>query len=207
MYALFSLGHTDVWPVDDLAVVVGLQRLKKLKERPNKKQMEKLGEPWRPYRGCVAIFLWHYYGAATLDEAAAPAAKGDKKTSAQKSKSAAKAKGPAKKQSLPKKKAAKKIKSVTKKPSSKKPLSKKKSVKKISNKKKITKPKVAAPKKLGIAKTSAGKASTGKTPTGKTPTKKTAMARRSYSLVVDPRLKGRRTQGRRMPAGGRRNPR
>ncbi len=30
-----------------------------------------LAEPWRPWRGCGAIFLWHYYGSATLDEAAA----------------------------------------------------------------------------------------------------------------------------------------
>jgi hypothetical protein len=31
--------------------------------------MEALAEPWRPVRGCGAIFLWHYYGNATLDEA------------------------------------------------------------------------------------------------------------------------------------------
>jgi len=23
--------------------------------------------PWAPWRGCGAIFLWHYHGAATLD--------------------------------------------------------------------------------------------------------------------------------------------
>jgi hypothetical protein len=31
--------------------------------------MEALAEPWRPVRGCGAIFLWHYYGNATLDQA------------------------------------------------------------------------------------------------------------------------------------------
>jgi 3-methyladenine DNA glycosylase/8-oxoguanine DNA glycosylase len=30
--------------------------------------MDQLAAPWRPLRGCGAIFLWHYYGAATLDE-------------------------------------------------------------------------------------------------------------------------------------------
>lgn len=209
MYALFSLGHTDVWPVDDLAVVVGLQRLKKLKERPDKKQMEKLGEPWRPYRGCVAIFLWHYYGAATLDEAATLTTKRDKKAPAKKSKAVVKAKSPAKNKSLPKKKSLKKksgvkTKTATKKSPSKKPVTKKNAVKKTATKKKIAKPKVKA---VASKKSRTGKTATGKTATGKTSAKKTAIARRSYSLVADPRLKGRRTQGRRMPAGGRRSPR
>lgn len=208
MYALFSLGHTDVWPVDDLAVVVGLQRLKKLKERPDKKQMEKLGEPWRPYRGCMAIFLWHYYGAATLDEAATITVKGDKKAPAKKSKPVIKAKSLLKKKS-PKKKAVKKkplvkTKTATKKTTGKKRVIKKKPVKRTATKKKITKPQAKA---AASKKSRTGKPATGKTTKGKTPSKKPAIARRSYSLVADPRLKGRRTQGRRMPAGGRRGPR
>ena len=48
-----------------------MQRLKRLEARPNRKAMDPLAEPWRPLRGCGAIFLWHYYGAATLDDARA----------------------------------------------------------------------------------------------------------------------------------------
>jgi DNA-3-methyladenine glycosylase II len=44
-----------------------MQRLKRLEARPNRRAMDQLAEPWRPLRGCGAIFLWHYYGAATLD--------------------------------------------------------------------------------------------------------------------------------------------
>jgi 3-methyladenine DNA glycosylase/8-oxoguanine DNA glycosylase len=33
--------------------------------------MDALAEPWRPYRGCGALFLWHYYGTTTLDDRAA----------------------------------------------------------------------------------------------------------------------------------------
>ena len=44
-----------------------MQKLKRLDTRPNRKAMDQLTEPWRPLRGCGAIFLWHYYGAATLD--------------------------------------------------------------------------------------------------------------------------------------------
>jgi DNA-3-methyladenine glycosylase II len=67
IYLLFALGRTDSFPGDDLAVQIGMQRLKRLTERPDRRRMDALAEPWRPYRGCGALFLWHYYGAATLD--------------------------------------------------------------------------------------------------------------------------------------------
>lgn len=67
IYLLFALSETDSWPADDLALQIGMQRLKGLKARPDRKTMDALAEPWRPLRGCGAIFLWHFYGAATLD--------------------------------------------------------------------------------------------------------------------------------------------
>jgi DNA-3-methyladenine glycosylase II len=75
IYLLFALGRADIFPADDLGLQVGMQRLRRLEARPNRKAMDGLAERWRPLRGCGAIFLWHYYGAATLDEATpAPAA-------------------------------------------------------------------------------------------------------------------------------------
>jgi DNA-3-methyladenine glycosylase II len=71
IYLLFALGCADIFPADDLGLQVGMQRLKRLEARPDRKAMDLLAEPWRPLRGCGAIFLWHYYGTATLDEAAA----------------------------------------------------------------------------------------------------------------------------------------
>jgi DNA-3-methyladenine glycosylase II len=68
IYLLFALGRCDVFPADDLALQVGMQRLKGLDARPDRKTMDDLAEPWRPYRGPGAIFLWHYYGSATLDD-------------------------------------------------------------------------------------------------------------------------------------------
>jgi DNA-3-methyladenine glycosylase II len=68
IYLLFALGRADAFPADDLGLQVGMQRLKRLTTRPNRKAMNELAEPWRPLRGCGAIFLWHYYGAATLDD-------------------------------------------------------------------------------------------------------------------------------------------
>jgi DNA-3-methyladenine glycosylase II len=68
IYLLFALGRIDCFPADDLALQVGAQRLKRLEEWPNGKALRLLAECWQPYRGAAAVFLWHYYGAATLDE-------------------------------------------------------------------------------------------------------------------------------------------
>lgn len=67
IYLLFAQNRSDSWPADDLALQIGMQRLKGLDERPGRKTMDALAEPWRPLRGCAAILLWHVYGAATLD--------------------------------------------------------------------------------------------------------------------------------------------
>lgn len=66
MFLMFSLGRLDIWPADDLAVQEGVKRLKGLKERPKPKEMDIIGEKWRPHRGAVAIFIWHYYSNAPL---------------------------------------------------------------------------------------------------------------------------------------------
>lgn len=60
-YLLFALKRPDVWPADDLAVQAALQRLKGLPARPTTKEMDRLAEPWRPFRSAAARFLWHYY--------------------------------------------------------------------------------------------------------------------------------------------------
>jgi DNA-3-methyladenine glycosylase II len=67
VYLLFALGRADVFPADDLAVQIAYQRLRRLDVRPTAKSLRAMTESWRPYRGAAAVFLWHYYGAATLD--------------------------------------------------------------------------------------------------------------------------------------------
>jgi DNA-3-methyladenine glycosylase II len=69
IYLLFALGQVDSFPADDLALQIGMQRLRRLPARPSRRQMDALAEPWRPLRGAGALFLWHYYGATTLDGA------------------------------------------------------------------------------------------------------------------------------------------
>jgi DNA-3-methyladenine glycosylase II len=66
VYLLFALGRPDVFPAGDLALAIAMQRLKRLRRRPEPKRLIKLAEPWRPYRGAAAQFLWHYYKAAPI---------------------------------------------------------------------------------------------------------------------------------------------
>ncbi len=61
VYLLMSLRRPDVWPVGDLAVVLGVQHLKGLKEKPTKGALEALAEPWRPWRSVAARLVWHHY--------------------------------------------------------------------------------------------------------------------------------------------------
>lgn len=61
IYMLFSLDRANAWPKDDLAIQVAVQKLRHMQKRPNRKSMEKLAQIWQPYRGVVALFLWHYY--------------------------------------------------------------------------------------------------------------------------------------------------
>ncbi|MDT8449427.1 MAG: DNA-3-methyladenine glycosylase 2 family protein [Wenzhouxiangellaceae bacterium] len=61
MFLLFSLGRPDVWPADDLGIQVGLQKLKNMRARPDRKKTDAVARRWRPYRGAAAIFVWHVH--------------------------------------------------------------------------------------------------------------------------------------------------
>lgn len=66
IYLLFAEGREDIWPAGDLAVQVGIGKLLGLADRPDEKTTRALAEPWRPHRGAVAVFVWHYYQNAAL---------------------------------------------------------------------------------------------------------------------------------------------
>ena len=61
-YRLFALGDMDAWPANDVALQGGMKIIKSLDDRPNRDEMESIGENWRPYRGAAALLLWHVYG-------------------------------------------------------------------------------------------------------------------------------------------------
>ena len=58
MMLIFALGRMDVWPVDDLGIVVAVQHLLGLEARPKPKDMRVYGEIWRPYRSLASLYLW-----------------------------------------------------------------------------------------------------------------------------------------------------
>jgi DNA-3-methyladenine glycosylase II len=66
IYLLFALGREDIWPADDLAVQVAVQKMRGLDARPDTKKMDELAEGWRPYRGAAALLMWHIYKKAAL---------------------------------------------------------------------------------------------------------------------------------------------
>jgi len=61
IYCMFSLHRTDIFPSGDLALLVGLQKLKGLEEKPTPKEAQLIIEHWSPWRSVGSLFLWHYY--------------------------------------------------------------------------------------------------------------------------------------------------
>jgi DNA-3-methyladenine glycosylase II len=58
MFLMFRLHRPDVLPAGDLGIVVAIQRLYKLRKRPDPKRVLKIGEVWRPYRSVASWYLW-----------------------------------------------------------------------------------------------------------------------------------------------------
>jgi DNA-3-methyladenine glycosylase II len=58
MFLMFRLHRPDVLPVGDLGIQNAVQRLYRLRKRPDPKRLIKLGEPWRPYRSVACWYLW-----------------------------------------------------------------------------------------------------------------------------------------------------
>jgi DNA-3-methyladenine glycosylase II len=58
MFLIFQLGRLDVWPVDDLAVRRGWDRLHPTSEPATSKVLHTLGEPFTGMRSIVAWYCW-----------------------------------------------------------------------------------------------------------------------------------------------------
>lgn len=67
MFLMFQLRRLDVWPTGDLGVRKGFGLAWAI-PMPAPKQLEPLGDPYRPYRSVVAFYCWRaaelYGGAA-----------------------------------------------------------------------------------------------------------------------------------------------
>lgn len=61
MFLMFRLNRSDVFPVGDLGIVKGVQKLLGMKRRPAPRTMLRVAEAWRPYRSVAAWYLWRLH--------------------------------------------------------------------------------------------------------------------------------------------------
>lgn len=58
MFLMFTLGRPDILPTGDLGIQKALRKLFALHSLPSPRKMERLAEPWRPYRTVACWYLW-----------------------------------------------------------------------------------------------------------------------------------------------------
>jgi DNA-3-methyladenine glycosylase II len=58
MFLIFHLGRPDVLPVGDLGVRRAARDAYGLPEYPLPPELERLAEPWRPWRSLASLYLW-----------------------------------------------------------------------------------------------------------------------------------------------------
>jgi DNA-3-methyladenine glycosylase II len=58
MFLMFHLARPDVLPVGDLGIRRAMMLAYDLPELPAPAEMERIAEPWRPYRSLASEFLW-----------------------------------------------------------------------------------------------------------------------------------------------------
>ncbi|MEM5468205.1 DNA-3-methyladenine glycosylase 2 family protein [Celeribacter marinus] len=61
IYAMFSLGHADVFAPGDLALQESARMLFDLPERPKERALRQMAAAWSPWRSVAARLLWAYY--------------------------------------------------------------------------------------------------------------------------------------------------
>lgn len=61
IYLLSALRRPDIWPTGDLALAAAVQEVKQLRQRPSPEKLEKLSNPWKPWRAIAARLFWHAY--------------------------------------------------------------------------------------------------------------------------------------------------
>jgi DNA-3-methyladenine glycosylase II len=56
MFLMFSLCREDIFPLDDLGIQKGIEKL--VNSKLNKKEMEEFSLMWKPYRTVASWYLW-----------------------------------------------------------------------------------------------------------------------------------------------------
>jgi DNA-3-methyladenine glycosylase II len=62
MFLIFALRRPDVLPTGDLGVRSAMMKAYGLADLPKPAEMERLAEPWKPYRSVATWYLWRSLG-------------------------------------------------------------------------------------------------------------------------------------------------
>jgi DNA-3-methyladenine glycosylase II len=66
IFLMFHLQRPDVLPVGDLGIRKAFQTVYGLPELPDAAEMQRIAEPWRPYRTVASLFLWRALSATPV---------------------------------------------------------------------------------------------------------------------------------------------
>jgi DNA-3-methyladenine glycosylase II len=58
VYLMFRLRREDVLPDGDLGIQKAIQRAYNLRKMPSAERVQRIGEPWTPYRSIASWYLW-----------------------------------------------------------------------------------------------------------------------------------------------------
>ena len=58
MFLIFALNRTDVLPVGDLGLKKAVRQAYRLRQLPSPEDIQKIADPWRPYRSIATWYLW-----------------------------------------------------------------------------------------------------------------------------------------------------
>lgn len=67
MFLIFSLGRSDILPVDDLGLLAAVHRAYETDQRPAPSVVGEMGEQWRPWRSLATWYLWQSLKLAPLN--------------------------------------------------------------------------------------------------------------------------------------------
>jgi DNA-3-methyladenine glycosylase II len=58
MFLLFTLGRSDVLPVDDLGIQISIRKVYALSKRPSRERIRQIAKNWHPYCSIASLYLW-----------------------------------------------------------------------------------------------------------------------------------------------------
>lgn len=65
---MFGMGRPDLLPAADIGLRNGIQLVYELTDKPDEKEIRRIGESWAPWRSYVSLYLWEAVHAARRGE-------------------------------------------------------------------------------------------------------------------------------------------